>query len=859
MSEKRKYHHQQVEQKWQKYWKDHHTFRAKIDLEKPKYYVLDMFPYPSGAGLHVGHVTGYTGTDIVARYKRQKGFNVLHPIGWDSFGLPAEQYAIRTGTHPAITTEKNISTYRRQLSSLGFSYDWSREITTSDPKYYKWTQWIFTKLYEKGLAYEAEINVNFCPKLGTVLANEEVEDGKSKEGGYPVERRPLRQWVLKITAYAERLLEDLETLDWPDHLKKLQRSWIGKSVGVQLHFSETKTKEKIDVFTTRPDTLFGVTYLVLAPEHPLVKKIVTDEKKEAVKEYQKRVAAKSDLERTELSKEKTGLWTGAYAFHPITKQKIPIWVADYVLMDYGSGAVMGVAAHDERDFEFASTHGLPIVSVIDPDLSEKSDFDELSKEEFRQEIIQGKRFWSASQGGKMINSSSAKISLDGLTPENAIEEIANWLEKEKLGERKIQYKLRDWLFSRQRYWGEPFPVLHLEDGSTRTLELDELPLVAPPLEDYKPVGSGESPLSKAKEWIEITDPKTGKKALRETNTMPQWAGSCWYYLRFLDPHNDDEAWSQEVENYWMPVDLYVGGSEHAVLHLLYARFWHKVLYDCGLVHTKEPFQTYRNQGLVTAKSYKKKGGGYIAPDQVIKKDSKFFDEEGNPLIVQVEKMSKSKLNGETPDDIIEDYGADSLRLYEMFMGPFDKEKLWNNDALTGCRRFLNRFYDLIVSEKVTDEDNEECLKIGHLLVKQVTEDIESLQFNVAIAHLMEFVNKMSSLKAYSKSVLKMATQMLSPFAPHIAEEMWSILGEKQSITYAPIPEVNEKYLIEETATYVLQINGKVRGKWELPKGQTEEEFFDFVKSQPQANKYLANEIIKKIYIPNKLLNVVVKG
>lgn len=859
MQEKPKYDHQSIEKKWQKYWKDHHTFRAKLNPEQPKYYVLDMFPYPSGAGLHVGHVTGYTGTDIVARYKRQKGFNVLHPIGWDSFGLPAEQYAIRTGTHPAITTEKNIHTYRRQLSSLGFSYDWTREITTSDPLYYKWTQWIFTKLYEKGLAYEAEINVNFCPTLGTVLANEEVENGKSKEGGYPVERRPLRQWVLKITAYAERLLDDLDTLDWPDHLKKLQRSWIGKSEGLEMYFLEENSKEKIHVFTTRQDTLFGVSYLVLAPEHPLIEKIVSPKQEKQVEEYKKKIASKSDLERTELAKEKSGVWTGAYATHPITKEKLPIWVADYVLMDYGSGAVMGVPAHDQRDFEFATQFELPIRSVFDPDMTQVSDLEGLSEREFKQQVLDGKRFWDSSFGGKMIHSSADDISIDGLTPEEAKDKIASWLEKKNIGKRSIHYKLRDWLFSRQRYWGEPFPILHFDDGSMRTLELDELPLVAPPLEDYKPAGTGESPLAKAKDWVEITDPKTGKKALRETNTMPQWAGSCWYYLRFLDPHNEDEAWSKEAEKYWMPIDLYVGGSEHAVLHLLYARFWHKVLYDCGLVHTIEPFQVYRNQGLVTAHSYKKKGGGYVTPEEVVEKNGKYFDENGDVLERQVEKMSKSKLNGITPDEIIEEYGADALRLYEMFMGPFDKEKLWNPDAVTGCRRFLNRFYDLAVSEKVTEEDTKEGLKCSYLLVHQVTKDIEEMQFNTAIAHMMEFVNRFSSLDKYPKKAIKMATQMLYPFAPHIAEEIWEILGEQDTITYAPIAEVDESYLQEETAIYVLQVNGKMRGKWELPKGKTEEEFFNFVKTQPQASKYLTDEIVKKIYIPNKLLNVVVKS
>ncbi len=848
---KAKYDPRRVEKKWQKIWKEKKLFKAAVDHSKPKYYILDMFPYPSGAGLHVGHVTGYTGTDILARYKRQKGFNVLHPMGWDSFGLPAEQYAIRTGTHPKVTTRSNIETYRRQLESLGFSYDWDREIATSDPSYYKWTQWIFTKLFEKGLAYEAEIHVNFCPALGTVLANEEVENGKSKEGGYPVERRPLKQWILRITSYADRLLADLDLLDWPEHLKKLQANWIGRSEGASVTFIEQSAHLPIVVFTTRPDTLFGVTYLVLAPDHPLVSQITTIDRQEEVADYQKITLAKSDLERTDLAKEKTGVWTGAFAIHPITKKKIPIWIADYVLSGYGTGAVMAVPAHDERDFAFASLYKLPIVSVYDPDPSLCPSNEPF--EQVRKEVLSGHRCWTLD--GTLIHSQEGSFSINGLRLDRAKEEMIRWLEKEAKGKRTLQYKLRDWLFSRQRYWGEPIPILHFEDGSMRSLELDELPLLPPSIEDFKPASSGQSPLAKAADWVEITDPKTGKKALRETNTMPQWAGSCWYYLRFCDPENTEAAWDKEVEKYWMPVDLYVGGVEHAVLHLLYARFWHKVLFDLGLVHTSEPFMTLRNQGLVTARSFKRPQGGYVAPEKVIEKEGTFFF-EGEELIVQMEKMSKSKLNGISPDEMIEEFGADALRLYEMFMGPFEREKVWNTDAVNGCRRFLQRFYDLAFSDKVTDQETKEALKLSHRLVHRVTKEIEALQFNTAISAMMEFLNQYSSLPTYSRSSLKMAIQMLYPFAPHIAEEMWEELGEQTSLTYVKIPPVDEALLIDETALYIVQINGKLRGRFELPKDQTEAELLDLAKKHPDIEKFLTGTILKTVFVPNKLLNIV---
>lgn len=848
-----KYDPRAIEKKWQKIWKEKKIYRSEVDPKKPKYYILDMFPYPSGAGLHVGHVTGYTGTDILARYKRQKGFNVLHPMGWDSFGLPAEQFAIRTGTHPAVTTKTNIDTYRRQLESLGFSYDWDREIATSDPSYYKWTQWIFTKLFEKGLAYEAEINVNYCPALGTVLANEEVENGRSKEGGYPIERRPLKQWVLKITAYADRLLADLDLLDWPDHLKKLQANWIGRSEGALITYVEECTHEPIVVFTTRPDTLFGTTYLVLAPEHPLVERITTPDQKEEVAAFRAATASKNDLDRTDLAKEKTGVWTGSYAHDPVTGHKIPIWIADYVLMGYGTGAVIGVPAHDERDFEFAQFYKLPIVSIYDPDLTVLDPDSLLSPNEVREAVIHGKMCWV--KEGITINSSF----LNGLRVEAAKERMIQWLEEHTVGKRTVSYKLRDWLFSRQRYWGEPIPILHFPDGSMRILDLGELPLVPPQLDDYKPAGSGQSPLAKVKQWVEITDPKTGKKALRETDTMPQWAGSCWYYLRFCDPKNSKEAWSREAEKYWMPVDMYVGGVEHAVLHLLYSRFWHKVLFDCGLVHTAEPFMTLRNQGLVTARSYKMEQGGYLSPDDVTEKNETFFSKKtGEELIVQMEKMSKSKLNGVSPDEIIEEFGADSLRLYEMFMGPFEREKFWNTDAVNGCRRFLNRFYDMVYSEKVSDETDSETLKLAYRLVDAVTKEVDNLQFNTAIAKMMEFLNSFIPLPSYPRPCLKMAVQMLYPFAPHIAEELWEELGEKQSLTYAPIPAVDPQYLVDDTAIYVVQVNGKLRGKFELPKDKTEKELMDLVRQKPEMEKHLEGVVVKTIFVPNKLLNIVLK-
>lgn len=853
-----KYNHKLVEPKWQNYWKTNKTFKAEYDRSKPKYYVLDMLPYTSGSGLHVGHVEGYTATDIVARHKRQKGFNVLHPMGWDSFGLPAEQHAIRTGTHPRDTTEKNINNFRAQLQTLGFSYDWDREFATSDPSYYKWTQWIFAKLYERGLAYEAEMLVNYCPALGTVLANEEVDNGKSKEGGHPVERRPLKQWVLKITAYAERLLDDLDLLDWPEGLKKLQRNWIGKSIGAKVHFPVDD--QMLTVFTTRPDTLFGATYIVLAPEHPMIDRITTTEQKESVENYRKLAMNKSDLDRTDLNKSKSGVFTGSYAVNPANGEKIPIWISDYVLMSYGTGVIMAVPSHDERDFEFASEFGLPVVPVLDPNLEAHPELipNHLTPEQTREEVKVGQLCWTGE--GKLINSRNDEISLDGMNVAEAISSMTQWLEKTGKGESTVTYKLRDWLFSRQRYWGEPFPILHFENGTKRLLDLDELPLCAPDIDDYKPSGDGSSPLAKAKEWVNVIDPKTGKPAKRETNTMPQWAGSCWYYLRYCDPQNSEQAWNPEIENYWMPVDLYVGGAEHAVLHLLYARFWHKVLYDCGLVSTVEPFTALRNQGMIVARSFADGSNRYIAPEEVVEKNGHYFHANtGEELRSQIDKMSKSKLNGVTPDQVIEEFGADSLRLYEMFMGPLEKEKIWNTDAVSGCYRFLTRFYDMATSDKVSEEETPEAMRLGARLVHHVEKAIEQLQFNVAIARMMEFMNEFTKLPSYPKAVVKMATQALMPFAPHLAEEIWELLRFGGSLSYAPYPVAEARYLEDETVTYVVQVNGKVRGRFDLPKDQPKEVILSAAKDHPQIAKYLIDvELVNVIFVPNKIINLVTR-
>jgi len=814
------YHHRQIEKKWQARWEEDDLFQAKEPDGRPKYYVLDMFPYPSGSGLHVGHVVGYTATDIVARYKRARGYNVLHPMGWDSFGLPAEQYAIRTGQHPSVTTEKNCATYRAQLKALGCSYDWSREFATSDPDFYRWTQWIFTQLMEQGLAYEAEMLVNYCPALGTILANEEIENGVSREGGHPIERRPLRQWVLKITAYAERLLADLDEVDWPEAIKKQQRYWIGRSEGVELRFPIVGQETEIDLFTTRADTLFGATYVVLSPEHPLLDQVTTEEQRSAVESYRAQIASKSDLERTE--GEKTGVWTGSFAINPATGEQVPIWTGDYILMGYGTGAVMAVPAHDERDLEFAHKYHLPVREVVDEE-------------------------------GVHVASKNDEISLDGLGVEEAKTAMSDWLEAKGIGKRAVCYRLRDWLFSRQRYWGEPIPVVHLADGSTRTLGLGELPLTPPDVDDYLPTAEGLSPLAKVKEWVEIDDPVSGQKGQRETNTMPQWAGSCWYYLRFCDPQNQSEFCSKKLSDYWLPVDVYIGGAEHAVLHLLYARFWHKVLFDLGIVSTKEPFERLFNQGMVTYRSYRIPGGRYLTHDEAEK-----LQGEGQELISQMEKMSKSRLNVVSPDEVIDEFGADSLRLYEMFMGPLDKEKVWNTDGVSGCRRFLSRFHDLFFSQKVVDESSEEALRLVHRLVQAVGSAIDELSFNTAIAKMMEFCNDFSKLESYPRAALRTACQVVAPFAPHLGEELWEVLGESGSVMEAPWPEVDERYLQDDQITYIIQVGGKLRGRFDLPRDQDEETIVRLAKENPQIAKHITGDIVKVIFVPNKLVNFVVR-
>lgn len=837
------YNPREIEPKWQRYWDEQKTFVTSESSSKPKYYILDMFPYPSGSGLHVGHGIGYTATDIIARYKRMRGFNVLHPMGWDSFGLPAEQYAIRTGTHPATTTEQNIANIKAHLKSYGYSYDWSRELRTSEPSYYKWTQWIFTLLLKKGLAYQAENYVNYCPNLGTVLANEEVADGKSVEGGHPVIRRPLKQWVLKITAYADRLLEDLKLLDWPENLKKQQENWIGRSEGARIDFNIEGEEEKISVFTTRADTLFGITYVVLAPEHPLAAKLAKGSYKEKLEAYLEEVTRKSDLERTDLNKNKSGVFIGTYALHPVTGEKLPIWVADYVLVNYGTGAVMAVPYHDERDFEFANLHNLPKKFVIEP----------LDKREIESGYF---------ELGRLVASSHPSLNLDGMESKVAQEAVVAWLEKEGKGAREVSYKLRDWLFSRQRYWGEPMPVLHYEDGQLRALDLDELPLVAPNVSDYKPTDDGLSPLAKEKAWVHVVDSKTGRKAIRETHTMPQWAGSCWYYLRFLDPNNSHEIFDKTLENYWMPVDTYVGGAEHAVLHLLYARFWHKVLYDAGIVSTKEPFQQLRNQGMVVAKAYKLLSGGYVKPDEVEKKEGKWIHKPtGHEVKELIEKMSKSKLNGLSPEDVIHEHGADALRLYSMFLGPYDKEKLWDAQAISGCSRFLRRVAALYDEALMSDDEEEKALVLTHVLIKNVEEEIENWQFNVAIAKMMEFLNQFEKLKKYPRSCLKLFVLLLSPFAPHLAEELWQVrLGMEGSIAFAAFPKADEGYLAKaqnESVNYAIQVQGKLRSCIALPRGLKQEEVLEkAMKDEAVIRNLGEKKIAKVIFVQDKLLNLV---
>jgi len=797
------YNHQSIEQKWQKFWDTNETFKTLDDRSKPKYYVLDMFPYPSGAGLHVGHPEGYTATDILARYKRMRGHNVLHPMGWDSFGLPAENYAIKTGTHPEETTQKNIQTFKRQLKSLGLSFDWSREVATSSVDYYKWTQWIFIQLYNKGLAYEDEMQVNWCPELKTVLANEEVVNGKSEVGGHPVIRKPMKQWMLKITEYAEKLLEDLDELDWPESVKEMQRNWIGKSVGAEVSFN-TESGDKIDVFTTRADTLFGATYMVLAPEHELVSKLTTPDQKNDVEAYIEKTALKSDLERTELNKEKSGVFLGSYAINPVNNKKVPIYISDYILATYGTGAIMAVPAHDQRDYEFAKKFNLEIIPVLEGG-------------DIETEAHTGE--------GKHINSDF----LDGLGKDEAISKMIQWLEDKKLGTKKINYKLRDWLFSRQRYWGEPFPLLKdAETGKVvRCLDPHELPVTLPNVEKYEPSGTGESPLATIDEWLYFTDSVSGKKVRRETNTMPQWAGSCWYYLRFIDPKNTERPWDEDLEKYWMPVDLYIGGMEHAVMHLLYARFWHKVLFDLGLVSTKEPFKKLFNQGMI--------------------------------LGTDGEKMSKSRGNVINPDQIVEDFGADTLRVYEMFMGPLEKTKPWSMNGVKGVYNFLNKAYKTFFDDSLYTKDSDETIKLLHQTIKKVTSDIENIKFNTAISQMMIFTNHCSKTKSFSKETAKTFAQIISPFAPHFAEELWITTGQTETITYEFWPQYDESLAKEDLITMAVQINGKTRATFDVDAEISKEDFFSLIKSDEKIKSYIDGKtIIKEIFVPKKICNIVVK-
>ncbi|ALN76702.1 MULTISPECIES: leucine--tRNA ligase [Staphylococcus] len=801
------FNHQEIEKKWQNYWLENKTFKTEDHLGQKKFYALDMFPYPSGAGLHVGHPEGYTATDIISRYKRMQGYNVLHPMGWDAFGLPAEQYALDTGNSPAEFTKRNIQTFKRQIQELGFSYDWDREVSTTDPDYYKWTQWIFIQLYKKGLAYIDEIPVNWCEALGTVLSNEEVVDGVSERGGHPVVRRPMKQWVLKITAYADRLLEDLETLDWPESIKDMQRNWIGRSEGAKVSFKVEQSEDKIDVFTTRPDTIYGATFLVLSPEHTLVNQITTPEHLDTITRYQQEAAKKSDLERTDLAKEKTGVFTGAYALHPLSGERIPIWIADYVLSTYGTGAVMAVPGHDERDFEFAQTFDLPVKYVIEGELTNG--------------VYSG--------DGSHVHSNE----LNGLNNKDAMSKAIALLEAKGLGEKKVNYKLRDWLFSRQRYWGEPIPIIHWEDGSITTVPESELPLLLPKTDEIKPSGTGESPLANIESFVNVVDPETGMKGRRETNTMPQWAGSCWYYLRYIDPKNDQMLADPEKLKHWLPVDLYIGGVEHAVLHLLYARFWHKVLYDIGVVPTKEPFQKLFNQGMILG--------------------------EGN------EKMSKSKGNVVNPDDIVASHGADTLRLYEMFMGPLDASIAWSENGLDGSRRFLDRIWRLLVTDqhqlsaKVVNEETPELQKSYHQTVKKVTEDFETLNFNTAISQLMVFINDCYKADKINKSYIEGFVKMLAPIAPHLGEELWSILGHESTITYQPWPSYDEQLLEGDMVEIVVQVNGKVRAKLEISKNATKEEMEQIALDNENIKGAIEGKEIKKVIaVPQKLVNIVAK-
>ena len=850
-----------IEKKWQKYWLENKTFKTDNGKDGPKFYCLDMFPYPSGAGLHVGHPEGYTATDILCRYKRMKGFNVLHPMGWDAFGLPAEQYAVETGTHPAITTKKNVDRFREQIRALGFSYDWDREINTTDPKYYKWTQWIFEQLYKKGLAYVAEVPVNWCPALGTVLANEEVIDGRSERGNHPVVRRPMRQWMLRITAYAERLLKDLDTLDWPEGIKEMQRNWIGKSTGALVDFGTT-AGAKITVYTTRCDTLFGATYMVLSPEHAQVAKWLADgtiQNAAEVAAYQKKAAGKSDLERTELNKEKTGVrLAGVAGINPVNGREIPIFISDYVLASYGTGAIMAVPAHDTRDFEFAKVFDLPIVQVVAP--AESAAAKTASPDPVP---YTGDAAFTDIATGVMVSSGF----LTGLSVAEARPKMIAWLEEKGVGQAKTQYKLRDWLFSRQRYWGEPFPVIHWEDGTNTLVPEEDLPLTLPELADYKPTGTGEPPLAKATAWVNVVDSKTGKKGQRETNTMPQWAGSCWYYLRYIDPHNDKAFADPALLKKWLPVDLYVGGAEHAVLHLLYARFWHKVLFDLGLVPTPEPFHRLVNQGMILGLAYRTKRGVLIPMDKIEWRDGKPFGaEEGGEMEELTEfpaKMSKSLRNVVNPDDVIRDYGADSLRLYEMFMGPLQAVKPWSTKGVEGVFRFLKRANRFVTETPIAERPLTKAeAKSLNAMIKKVGEDLEALAFNTGISAMMVFVNEAEAFAkagGVPREYLEKFVLCLSPFAPHLGEELWAFLGHAKTLAYEPWPAYDPDALVENEIEIPVQVLGKLRGRVTVAADATPAQMEEAARANPDVAKFLAGKtVVKVVAVPKRLVNFVVR-
>ncbi|WP_394699369.1 leucine--tRNA ligase [uncultured Sphaerochaeta sp.] len=831
----------EIETKWQKYWEENQTFAVTEDPSVPpekRKYVLDMFPYPSGAGLHVGHPEGYTATDIYCRYLRMNGFNVLHPMGFDSFGLPAENYALKTGTPPKATTEKNIENFTKQIKSLGFCYDWNREICTHSPEYYRWTQWIFIQLFNKGLAYESQTPINWCPECKTGLANEEVKEGKCERCGTRVVRKNIRQWVLKITEYADKLLSDLDTLDWPESVKSMQRNWIGRSEGASVSFKLEKSEDTLEVYTTRCDTLFGATYMVVAPEHPLVEKLATSEQKSAVEAYLSASAHKSDLERTDLAKDKTGVFSGSYAINPVNGKKIPVWIADYVLISYGTGAIMAVPAHDTRDWEFAKKFNLPIIEVL------------------KGKIDVQKQAWT--EDGIHVNSDF----LDGLDKEEAINKMLAWLEERKLGTKTINYKLRDWVFSRQRYWGEPIPLVHCEHCGTVAVPEDQLPLRLPDVTSYEPSGTGESPLAKIDEWVNTTCPVCGGKAKRETNTMPQWAGSCWYYLRYIDPNNTERFVDPEKEKYWMPVDLYVGGAEHAVLHLLYARFWHEVLFDLGIVSTREPFQKLVNQGMITSFAYQRKDKSLVPTDMVEEKgpDSYIEKATGEELERVVAKMSKSLKNVINPDEIIQEFGADSMRMYEMFMGPLEVSKPWATTGLSGVYRFLDRIWRLYEDRPLSEEEpSAELLKTLHKTIKKVTYDTNTLNFNTAISQMMVLVNELYKIETLPRVVWEALIKMLGPYVPHMAEELWEKAGHDPSLANVTWPSYEESLTIDSEVEMVFQINGKVRAKVVIEKGMGKAELLALAKSNDKIISWLEGKtIVKEIVVPDKLVNIVIR-